>query len=56
MHLVGEDGTIVNAATVCHRDTVNFRRDILDLLKVKPGTEPICHCLPEDHFFWVHNC
>jgi BURP domain len=55
MRLVGKDGSIVNAATVCHHDTINFKHSILDLLKVKPGTEPICHILPEDHFFWIHK-
>lgn len=55
MRLIGKDGTTVNAATVCHHDTVNFKRNILDLLEVKPGTEPICHFLPQDHFFWVRN-
>lgn len=55
MRLVGKDGLVVNAATVCHHDTVNFKCSILDLLNVKPSTEPIRHILPQDHFFWVHN-
>ncbi|KAF5185419.1 Burp domain-containing protein bnm2c [Thalictrum thalictroides] len=45
----------VDAVVVCHMDTsewnpahVSFR-----VLKIKPGTDPVCHFFPEDHLVWV---
>ncbi|XP_027180302.1 BURP domain protein RD22-like isoform X2 [Coffea eugenioides] len=55
VNLVGADGAKVKAVAVCHRDTSawNPKHLAFQLLKVKPGTVPICHFLPEDHIVWV---
>nr|CAD1843885.1 unnamed protein product [Ananas comosus var. bracteatus] len=51
----GEDGrerrAAVDAAAVCHADTAawNPKHLAFQVLKVKPGTVPICHFLPQDH-------
>lgn len=51
------DGKVVTAAAVCHKDTSEWNPKHLafQVLKVKPGTVPICHFLPEDHVVWVRN-
>ncbi|KAI7743634.1 hypothetical protein M8C21_012056 [Ambrosia artemisiifolia] len=53
--MIGADGTKVNAVAVCHTDTAKWNPKHLafQVLKVKPGTVPICHFLPEDHVVWV---
>ncbi|KAI3683885.1 hypothetical protein L1987_84400 [Smallanthus sonchifolius] len=53
--MTGADGTKVNAVVVCHTDTAKWNPKHLafQVLKVKPGTVPICHFLPEDHVVWV---
>ncbi|RVW62127.1 BURP domain-containing protein 3 [Vitis vinifera] len=53
--LVGRDGTKAKAVAVCHANTMEWNPNHLafQLLKVKPGTAPICHFLPEDHVVWV---
>uniref|UniRef100_A0A1D1ZGU6 Dehydration-responsive protein RD22 n=1 Tax=Anthurium amnicola TaxID=1678845 RepID=A0A1D1ZGU6_9ARAE len=53
--LVGEDGTRVDAVAVCHADTSawNPRHVAFHVLKVKPGTVPVCHFLPQDHVIWA---
>ncbi|KAJ9702375.1 hypothetical protein PVL29_004215 [Vitis rotundifolia] len=53
--LVGADGSKVKAVAVCHTDTSawNPKHLAFQVLKVKPGTVPICHFLPEDHVVWV---
>ncbi|NP_001267970.1 rd22-c protein precursor [Vitis vinifera] len=53
--LVGADGTRAKAVAVCHTDTSEWNPKHLafQVLKVKPGTIPICHFLPEDHIIWV---
>jgi hypothetical protein len=55
--LEAADGTKVKAAAVCHTDTSawNPKHLAFQVLKVKPGTVPICHFLPEDHVVWVSN-
>ncbi|CAH2050324.1 unnamed protein product [Thlaspi arvense] len=55
--MAGEDGTKVKAAAVCHTDTSKWNPKHLAflVLKVKPGTVPICHFLPEDRVVWVSN-
>ena len=55
--LVGADGTRVQALAVCHEDTSIWDPNALafQVLKVKPGTWPICHFLPNGHFVWVPN-
>lgn len=53
--LEGADGTKAKAVAVCHKDTSawNPKHLAFQVLKVKPGTLPICHFLPEDHIVWV---
>ncbi|XP_010249743.1 PREDICTED: BURP domain protein RD22 [Nelumbo nucifera] len=53
--LVGADGTKAKAVAVCHTDTAKWNPKHLafQVLKVKPGTVPVCHFLPEDHVVWV---
>lgn len=53
--LVGADGTKAKAVAVCHMDTSawNPKHLAFQVLKVKPGTVPICHFLPEDNIVWV---
>ncbi|OUZ99944.1 BURP domain [Macleaya cordata] len=53
--LVGADGTKIKAVAVCHTDTSTWNPKHLafQVLKVKPGTVPVCHFLPEDHIVWV---
>ena len=52
--LVGHNGSMVSAVTVCHHDLINLNWYILEVLKVKRSDmEPICHFLPEDHFLWI---
>ncbi|KAH7847115.1 hypothetical protein Vadar_022100 [Vaccinium darrowii] len=55
--LVGVDGTKDKAVAVCHTDTSTWNPKHLafQVLKVKPGTVPVCHYLPEDLVVWVQN-
>ncbi|MBA0644956.1 hypothetical protein Goklo_013121 [Gossypium klotzschianum] len=55
--LVGRDGTKANALAVCHKDTSgwNPKHMAFQILKVKPGTVPICHFLFRDTLIWVSN-
>ncbi|KAE8675829.1 hypothetical protein F3Y22_tig00111641pilonHSYRG00032 [Hibiscus syriacus] len=51
----GADGTKAKAVAVCHTDTSawNPKHLAFQVLKVEPGTVPICHFLPQDHIVWV---
>ncbi|KQK09599.1 BURP domain-containing protein 3 [Brachypodium distachyon] len=51
------DGTAVEAVAVCHADTAgwNPRHVAFQVLKVKPGTVPVCHFLPQDHVVWTRS-
>ncbi|KAL3498376.1 hypothetical protein ACH5RR_041108 [Cinchona calisaya] len=53
--LVGADGKKAKVVAVCHKDTAGWNPKHLafQVLKVKPGTVPVCHFLPEDHVVWV---
>ncbi|KAK4277041.1 hypothetical protein QN277_015099 [Acacia crassicarpa] len=53
--LEGADGVRVKAVAVCHTDTSGWNPKHLafQVLKVKPGTVPVCHFLPQDHVVWV---
>uniref|UniRef100_A0A3Q7HPP8 BURP domain-containing protein n=1 Tax=Solanum lycopersicum TaxID=4081 RepID=A0A3Q7HPP8_SOLLC len=53
--LVGVDGTKVKAVAVCHKDTSQWNPKHLafKVLKVTPGSVPVCHFLPQDHIVWV---
>ncbi|CAI8605751.1 unnamed protein product [Vicia faba] len=53
--LEGVDGNRVQAVAVCHTDTSQWNPKHLafQVLKVQPGTVPVCHFLPQDHVVWV---
>ncbi|KAM0938392.1 putative BURP domain-containing protein [Dioscorea sansibarensis] len=53
--LEGNDGTKVEAVAVCHLDTAKWNPKHLafQVLKVKAGSVPVCHFLPEDHVVWT---
>ncbi|BFG18854.1 hypothetical protein CerSpe_051280 [Prunus speciosa] len=57
LSLKGDDGVKVKAVTICHLDTSEWNPKHLSfqIVKVKPGTIPICHFLPTDHIAWVPN-
>ncbi|KAK8938862.1 BURP domain-containing protein 3 [Platanthera zijinensis] len=53
--LVSDDGTAVDAIMSCHIDTSawNPRYIGFRMLKVKPGTEPICHFMPQGNLIFT---
>ncbi|MGI4699485.1 BURP domain-containing protein, partial [Klebsiella pneumoniae] len=53
--LVGNDGTKVKAAAICHPDNASWNPKHLafQVLNVKPGTVSVCHFLPDDQVVWV---
>ncbi|XP_009598994.1 BURP domain-containing protein 6-like isoform X1 [Nicotiana tomentosiformis] len=53
--MIGADGTKVKAISVCHKDTSlwNPRGLPFVVLKVKPGTTPICHFLQDDQIVFI---
>lgn len=55
--MVGKDGAAVDAVAVCHADTAawNPKHLAFQVLKVKPGTVPICHFLLQDHVVWTRR-
>ncbi|EES01424.1 hypothetical protein BDA96_03G309900 [Sorghum bicolor] len=55
--MLGRDGTAVDAVAVCHADTSgwNPKHIAFQVLKVKPGTVPVCHFLPQDHVVWTRS-
>ncbi|XP_045811042.1 BURP domain protein RD22-like [Trifolium pratense] len=52
--LEGVDGNRVKAVAVCHTDTSkwNPKHIALQVLKVEPGTVPVCHFLSQDDVVW----
>ncbi|CAN8252295.1 unnamed protein product [Cochlearia groenlandica] len=52
--LIGENAMRAKAVAVCHKNTSAWNPNHLafKVLKVKPGTVPICHFLPETHVVW----
>ncbi|XP_014500604.1 BURP domain protein RD22-like [Vigna radiata var. radiata] len=54
MPLEGEDGTRVKAVAVCHKDTSEWdpHHIAFQVLKVKPGTSPVCHVFPDGDLLW----
>ncbi|PON76851.1 BURP domain containing protein [Parasponia andersonii] len=52
--LGGENGDKVEAVAVCHMDTSHWSRDHVSfhLLRIEPGTLPVCHFFPADHLLW----
>ncbi|CAL5327938.1 unnamed protein product [Camellia sinensis] len=57
LSLEGADGTNAKAVVVCHTDTSawNPKHLAFQILRVKPGTVPICHILPQDNIIWLLN-
>lgn len=55
--LAGDDGKKAEAVAVCHTDTSawNPKHLAFQVLKVNPGTVPVCHFLPQNHIVWVPN-
>jgi hypothetical protein len=54
--LVAFDGTKAKALTICHHDTRGMDPKVLhQVLKVKPGTIPICHFIGNKAVAWVPN-
>ncbi|KAJ3695149.1 hypothetical protein LUZ60_000526 [Juncus effusus] len=55
--MTGKYGTLVDAVAVCHADTSgwNPKHVAFRFLKVKPGTVPVCHFLPQDHVVFARN-
>ncbi|KAK7313856.1 hypothetical protein VNO77_39058 [Canavalia gladiata] len=52
--LVAPDGTKAKALTICHHDTRGMDPDVLyEVLKVKPGTVPVCHFVGNKAIGWV---
>jgi hypothetical protein len=49
------DGNRVKAIAVCHTDASqwNPKHVAFQVLKVQPGTVPICHFVPQDHVVWI---
>ncbi|AES58801.2 putative BURP domain-containing protein [Medicago truncatula] len=50
----GVDGTKVKAVAICHSDTSQWSPKHLafQVLKIQPGTVPVCHFLPQGHVVW----
>ncbi|KAL1168321.1 hypothetical protein V6Z11_A05G075100 [Gossypium hirsutum] len=55
--LVGMDGTKAKALVICHKDTSAWSpsHPVFEILKVKPGTVPICHFAVRDTLAWVRK-
>ncbi|OMP10971.1 hypothetical protein COLO4_04120 [Corchorus olitorius] len=53
--VVGADGTKAKALAVCHKDTSAWNPNHLSfqILKVQPGTVPICHFLARETLVWI---
>ncbi|CAL5376243.1 unnamed protein product [Camellia sinensis] len=57
LSLEGADGAKAKGAVVCHKNTSawNPKHLAFQILKVKPGTVPICHALRQDNIVWLPN-
>lgn len=56
--MVGEeDGARAEAVAVCHTDTAawNPKHLAFQVLKVAPGSVPVCHFLPQDSVVWTRS-
>ncbi|MED6179666.1 hypothetical protein PIB30_002994 [Stylosanthes scabra] len=51
----GDNGGRVKSAAICHMDTSMWDSDHVSfrVLKVAPGTSPVCHFFPPDNLVWV---
>ena len=55
--LEGEDGVRIEAIAICHMDTSQWEPDhpSFRVLRIEPGTSPVCHILPQDSLVWVSS-
>ncbi|XP_073116458.1 BURP domain-containing protein 6-like [Elaeis guineensis] len=53
--MVGRDGTKGEAVAACHADAAALSPKAFEVLKVKPGTVPVCHFLPQNDLVWGPN-
>ena len=54
--LVAGDGTKTQALAVCHFDTSGINKKwIRQVMKVDPGTTPVCHFLGSNEVVWIPN-
>ncbi|TKY75382.1 BURP domain-containing protein 3 [Spatholobus suberectus] len=53
--LAGENEDRVEAMVVCHLDTSQWAPSHVSfqVLKITPGSSPVCHFFPADHLIWV---
>lgn len=53
--LCGDNGDRVEAVAVCHMDTSRWSQNHVSfhVLKIEPGTIPVCHFFPADNLVWV---
>lgn len=53
--LEGGNGDRVEALAICHMDTSQWSSShpAFKVLKIKPGTIPVCHFFPADDFVWI---
>ncbi|XP_059073896.1 BURP domain protein RD22 [Cryptomeria japonica] len=51
----GDDGSTMEAATICHMDTSDWNPEhrAFQVLNVKPGAASVCHFIPENNFVWL---
>ncbi|KNA03061.1 hypothetical protein SOVF_212750, partial [Spinacia oleracea] len=49
------NNNIVEAVAVCHMDTSQWSPNHASfrVLKIKPGSSPVCHFFPADNLVWV---
>ncbi|KAL4325724.1 hypothetical protein GQ457_11G013160 [Hibiscus cannabinus] len=55
VYLIGKDGSRGTSLAACHQDTSSWSAEHLafHVLKVQPGTVPICHFLKKGTIVWV---
>ncbi|KAK8938864.1 BURP domain-containing protein 3 [Platanthera zijinensis] len=55
VYLLGSDGVVVDAVMTCHTNTAAWNPGYIGfrMLKVKPGTEPICHFMPQGNLIFA---
>ncbi|XP_020596178.1 BURP domain-containing protein 3 [Phalaenopsis equestris] len=55
VEMVAAEGGGLKAVAVCHTDTGRWNPKHLAfrVLKVRPGSVPVCHFLPRDHVVWA---
>ncbi|XP_054818758.1 BURP domain protein RD22-like [Prosopis cineraria] len=55
--LKGANGSRMKAVSICHRETSQWNPKHLafQMLKVKPGSVPICHFIFQDTIVWVET-